>query len=491
MGNRVRAMGITIVGLGPGDGRLLTREAWDVLNRAGTVYFRTERHPAVNDLPAKIIRKSFDYLYNGANTFDEVYSQITDELLRLGKETEIVYAVPGHPFIAESTVTRLAAEAEKAGIPIRIVEGLSFVEPSLTAIAKDGLDGLQLFDALEIVTCYHPPLNADVPVLLAQVYSRRVAGELKLALTAVYPNEHPVTLIHAAGFQQQRIEEMPLYAIDQSQKIDHLTSLYIPPLPLAADLQSLADIVGILRAPGGCPWDQEQTSQSLRSSFLEESSEVLDAIDNDDPDNLREELGDLLFHIIMQIQIAKEGGDFTLSDVIGGINRKLIFRHPHVWGDVTVADSDDVLKNWEVLKKAEKGRVSASLLDNIPNALPALAQSQKVQDRVRRIGFDWPAIDGVYGKLQEEIVEVQEAVTQAEKADELGDVLFVAVNLASWLGVDAESALRGATRKFSRRFRKLEEMTAVRGQKMEGLDLSVLEERWQEVKRIMVEEDGE
>ena len=160
-----------------------------------------------------------------------------------------------------------------------------------------------------------------------------------------------------------------------------------------------------------------------------------------------------------------------------------------MWGDVDVADSDEVVKNWEELKKVEKGkRPSDSLLEGIPIALPALARSQKVQDRVRKVGFDWPSIDGVYGKLQEEIIEVQEAVTPAEKLDELGDVLFVAVNLASWLGVDAESALRGATQKFSRRFQKLEEVMAERGQKMEGLDIAVLEETWQEIKRMLAAE---
>jgi len=479
-------MGITVVGLGPGNGRLLTREAWNVLTSAGTVYFRTKRHPAVDDLPVSIIRESFDHLYDSADTFEEVYSQIVQELLKLGADEEIVYAVPGHPFVAESTVTRLVAAAKKANVSIRIVEGLSFVEPSLTAIALDALNGLQLFDAIELASYQYPPLNADVPVLLAQVYSRRVAGELKLGLTAVYPDEHPVTLIHAAGFDQQKIEEIPLYAIDRSPHINHLTSLYIPPLPQPSDLQALAETVGVLRAPGGCPWDQEQTSQSLRNGFLEEASEVLDAIDNDDPDNLCEELGDMLYHIVMQVQIASEGGDFTLADVISGIDRKLKFRHPHVWGDVDVADSDEVLKNWELLKKEEKGGDgTASLLDGIPIALPALARSQKIQDRVRKIGFDWPTVDGVYTKLQEEVVEVQEAVTPAERLDELGDVLFVAVNLASWLGVDAESALRGANQKFSRRFQKLEMVMAERGQKMEGLDIAVLEEMWQEVKRML------
>lgn len=483
-------MGISVVGLGPGNGRLLTREAWDVLTSTEVVYFRTKRHPAVDDLPDSIIRESFDYLYDSADTFEEVYSQIVQTLLTLGAEADIVYAVPGHPFVSESTVTRLVEVAKETAVSIRIVEGLSFVEPSLSALAIDALNGLQLFDAIEVAAYQYPPLNADVPVLLAQVYSRHVANELKLGLTAVYPDEHPVALIHAAGFEQEQIEHLPLYAIDRSPHINHLTSLYIPPLPHPSDLQALAETVGVLRAPGGCPWDQEQTSQSLRNGFLEEASEVLDAIDNDDPVNLCEELGDMLYHIVMQVQIASEVGDFTLTDVISGIDRKLKFRHPHVWGDVDVADSDEVVRNWELLKKEEKGHdEDRSLLKGIPIALPALARSQKIQDRVRKIGFDWPSIDGVYAKLQEEIIEVQEAITPAERLDELGDVLFVVSNLASWLGVDAESALRGANQKFSRRFQKLEEVMAERGQKMEGLDIAVLEDLWQEIKRMLASDE--
>ncbi len=223
-------------------------------------------------------------------------------------------------------------------------------------------------------------------------------------------------------------------------------------------MAALAETIAILRSPEGCPWDREQTPQSLRSGFLEEASEVLEALDTQDEELLREELGDMLYHLVMQTQMASEEEIFRLPDVIAGIDAKLRHRHPHVWGDLDVADSDEVVRNWEAIKQEEKATRSTSLVDNIPEILPALARSQKLQDRVSKIGFDWPNIAGVYGKLTEEIGELQEAHTPAERQDELGDLLFVAVNLARWLDVDAESALREANLKFSRRFRQVEQL---------------------------------
>ncbi|MCC6601878.1 MAG: nucleoside triphosphate pyrophosphohydrolase [Anaerolineae bacterium] len=480
-------MGITIVGLGPGNGRFLTRIAWDVLSQAEVVYLRTERHPAVADLPASVMRRSFDHIYDTADSFESVYETIVAELLELAQREPVIYAVPGHPFVGESTVTRLVAQAGAAGVPVEVVAGLSFVEPCLTAVHQDGMDGVQIFDAIEVAQYHYPPVNPDFPLLLGQVYSRMLASELKLVLTAVYPDEHPVTLIHQAGDDDQSIEQVPLYAIDRSDAVSHLTSLFVPPLPTPSTLNALAETVAILRSPDGCPWDQEQTPQSLRSGFLEEASEVLVALDEDDMDGLREELGDVLYHLVMQTQMASEAEEFRLAEVIAGIDAKLKYRHPHVWGDWQVSDSAEVVANWELLKAQEKADRSESLVDNIPQALPALAYSQKLQGRVRKVGFDWPSIDGVYEKLQEEVVELQTAVSPQHRAEELGDLLFVTVNLAKWLDIDAESALREANAKFSRRFRTLEKLAQMRQMKLAEMDLDSLEALWQEVKLHLTE----
>jgi len=487
-------MGITVVGLGPGDGRFLTREAWQVLTEAGTVYLRTKRHPAVTDLPDNVTLLSFDGIYETAVNFESVYAQIVAELLRLAQEGPMVYAVPGHPHVGESTVTALEAAARAAGVSVRIVPGLSFVEPMLTAVGYDGLDGLQLFDAVEMLAFHYPPLNPDVPLLLGQVYSRLVASDLKMVLTAVYPEEHPVHLIHAAGMAGQSVEQVPLYAIDHSEQISHLTSLYVPALPYKASLPALAETVAVLRGPDGCPWDREQTPQSMRADFLEEAGEVLEALDTSDDEGLQEELGDMFYHLVMQTQMASEEEIFRLTDVIAGIEAKLKRRHPHVWGDWEAPDTATVLRNWEKIKQDEKGAPAASLLDNVPAALPALARSQKIQHKVAKVGFDWPNVAGVYEKLQEELTELQTAVTPAERQAELGDVLFVLVNLARWLDVDAESALREANLRFARRFRGVEQLAATRQLDLQQMDLAALDKLWEEVKVALqaksVEEDA-
>jgi len=476
-------MTITVVGLGPGNGRFLTREAWQVLSEADVVFLRTIRHPAVVDLPENVAVVGFDHIYEKADSFDQVYETIVAELLTKAESDDVVYAVPGHPHMGESTVIALETGAKEVDVAVKIVPGLSFLEPMLTAVSLDGLAGLQIFDALELLAFHYPPVSPDVPLLLGQVYSRLVASDLKLVLTAVYPEEHTVQLIHAAGMPEQIVEEVPLYAIDHSEHISHLTSLVVPALPNQGSLARLAETVAILRSPEGCPWDREQTPQSMRSGFLEEASEVLEALDTQDDELLREELGDMMYHLVMQTQMASEEEIFRLPDVIAGIDAKLRHRHPHVWGDLDVADSDEVVRNWEAIKKEEKANRSTSLVDNVPETLPALARSQKIQDRVSKIGFDWPNIAGVYGKLAEEIGEVQEAHTHAERQDELGDLLFVAVNLARWLDVDAESALREATLKFSRRFRKVEQLASERDIEISALDLAGIDVLWNEVKQ--------
>ena len=469
----------------------MTRQAWHLLSAADAVYLRTGRHPAVAQLPAQLQLHTFDDVYRDAEQFADVYRRIADEVVRLAAEQDIIYAVPGNPFVGETTVSAIVESAAAAGIPVNVIAGLSFVEPVLALLGVDALDGFQLFDAIELATSSYPPINPDVPVLLGQVYSRMLAGELKLSLLSIYPAEHPVALVHAAGDEGQSVERLSLFEIDRSERIDHLTSLYIPPLPLKSGLSALAETVAVLRSPAGCPWDQEQTPQSMRGGFLEEAYEVLAALDADDTDNLREELGDLLYHIVMQTQMATETGDFTLSEVIAGIEAKLKRRHPHVWGDWQVSSSAEVLRNWELLKQKEKAERptehTPSELDGIPANLPALARSQKIQTKAAGTGFDWPDISGVYDKLAEEIQELREASTPDELRLELGDVLFVVANLGLWLDVEAESALREANERFGRRFRQVERLAAARELVLRDLSFVELDALWEEAKATLAQ----
>lgn len=250
--------------------------------------------------------------------------------------------------------------------------------------------------------------------------------------------------------------------------------------------ETLMSIVELLRAPGGCPWDREQTHSSLKRNLLEESYEVLEAIDAGDPGALSEELGDLLVQVAFHTQIAKEEGEFDLAQVLTQINGKLVRRHPHVFGDETAADAREVERNWEKIKQAEREQkgVRKSPVDGIPKDLPAMTHAQLLQDRVGHAGFEWEEISGALDKLVEEVEELRRAETREEKVLELGDVFFVLVNLARWLDIHAEDALRQANRRFATRYRRMEELAAGRGLDFAGLSLAEKETFWQEAKKM-------
>ncbi len=477
-------MSITIVGLGPGHPACLTREAWQVLQGAEEVHLRTTHHPTVASLPAHLVLHSFDHLYEEHDDFAAVYQAIASQVLALGRRTRgVIYAVPGHPLVGEVSVQRILALAPEEGLEIRLVEGLSFIEPVLTCLGLDALDGLQIADATELAARHHPPLNPDVPTLVGQLYGRPLASQVKLTLMNLLPDEHPLTLVHSAGTEAQTVRTLPLYELDRLDDLDHLSTLYIPPLPRPGAVETFQDTVARLRAPGGCPWDREQTHQSLRPCLLEEAYEVLEALDADDPTRLREELGDLLMQIMIHAQIAVEAGDFSLAQVVESIDTKIKRRHPHVFGQAVVRDTNDVLHNWEEIKRRERGdEENDSILRNVPKTLPALAQAEDYQRRVVRVGFDWPDIGGVVDKIAEEVAELQAATNPEEREREMGDLLFSIVNLARWLEIDAESALREANARFARRFAQMERACRTQGRELAELSLEEMDELWEATK---------
>ncbi|MBP1758970.1 MAG: nucleoside triphosphate pyrophosphohydrolase [Firmicutes bacterium] len=249
-------------------------------------------------------------------------------------------------------------------------------------------------------------------------------------------------------------------------------------------ISDLEEIVRLLRAPGGCPWDREQTHQSIRRNFIEEAYEVAEAIDEGHAGHLKEELGDVLLQVLFHTRIEEEAGVFSLNDVADTVSKKLIFRHPHVFGDVKAEGSDEVLANWEELKRQEKGQATHSdALNSVARSLPALWRAEKIQGKAKKAGFDWPSIDGAMDKLGEELGELQEAVLEnSNTREELGDLLFAAVNVARFLSIDPEEALHQASEKFTQRFSKVEEAAAARGRAMEELSLPQLDELWDTVK---------
>ncbi|MFC1996484.1 nucleoside triphosphate pyrophosphohydrolase [Chloroflexota bacterium] len=479
-------MSITLLGLGPGDADLLTRQAWQILQNAKEIFLRTRQHPTVLDLPANLTVFSFDYLYEELDSFEEVYAQIIEKVLELGKRSEgVIYAVPGHPLIAETTGPEIVRRAGEEAIPIKIVEGLSFLEPVFSVLGLDPFPHTALIDSLELGMAHHPSFPPDAPALIAQIYSVHIASEVKLTLMNLYPDDHPVRLLHAAGTKNQIIEDLRLYEIDRSPHIGLMTALYLPPLGEYTSFEALQEITAHLRAPEGCPWDQEQTSQTLRSDLMEEAYEVLAAIDVNDPLKMQEEFGDLLMMLAMLSQINSEEGEFNSAAVIHGISTKLIRRHPHVFGDLKVDGVGTVLKNWEQIKAEERAtndEVEKGLLEGVSIVIPALSQAQEFQARAARIGFDWSEIEGVLDKICEEIDELRVASDDESRKAEVGDLLFALVNLSRWLKIDAETALREANTRFRERFSYIERTARQQGRAISDMSLAEMDALWDAAK---------
>ncbi|VTR28851.1 nucleoside triphosphate pyrophosphohydrolase [Actinobacillus pleuropneumoniae] len=322
------------------------------------------------------------------------------------------------------------------------------------------------------------------------------ASEVKLALMELYPDDYPVIVGHALGVEgEEAIQQVPLFELDRIDGYGNLSLIYVPRSDDSNLRQRtfarLHEIVGILRSPEGCPWDREQTHESIRKNLIEETYEVLETIDEDDPEHMQEELGDLLLQIMLHSQMEEELGTFTVYDVIQALNDKLIFRHPHVFGESSAKDTESALQNWEQMKAEEKRRKGlspekASALDGIPRDLPALMKAYKLQKKASKVGFDWDNIDGVFQKIEEELGELRQAVTEGQSDEdtalELGDLLFAVSNAARFIGADPEEALSRTNRKFIRRFSYIEEQLAAQGKTLQESTLDEMEALWQSAK---------
>jgi tetrapyrrole methylase family protein/MazG family protein len=498
---------IIVVGLGPGRWDDLTVAARAALEDASGVICRTTRHPTMDELRERrpeLAIDSFDALYDGAQSFDALYDTIVDRLIALvtspagGAESTasaaprtLVYAVPGHPLIGEESVRRLRARAPERGITVRIVAGLSFVEPVCAAVGIDPLERhLQLLDATLLADLDPAAVMGAVlptePLLVAQLYNRRLASGVKLALAEVYPDDWAVTLVRSAGLgAAETLERVPLYELDRGERADHLTTLYVPPLtPLEAlrAPEGLRHVVARLRAPGGCPWDREQTHQSLRPFVLEEAYEVAEVLDEwegtpEQAAHLAEELGDLLLQVYLQAEVAHGEGHFHLGDVYAGITEKLIRRHPHVFGDVSVRDASHVVPNWEAIKRSERAAqgldpAAESRLRGIPSSAPALYQAHELSRKAAKVGFEWPDTAGALAKVAEEARELAEAEHSGDHEQmtaELGDLLFAVAVVARRLGLEPEDALRAANARFRRRFEAMEARAQREGRALDTL----------------------
>jgi tetrapyrrole methylase family protein/MazG family protein len=364
---------------------------------------------------------------------------------------------------------------------------LNAVQDILAALGSVYLSQITIMDAQELSGQYAPSFSPGAPALILNIHLSESLSNIQLPLRALFPAEHPVELVRRGMGGELRVDQLELNAL-AAQPLDQTeAALFVPALRASYAFEPFQNIIARLRAPGGCPWDQKQTHQSLRSDLVEEAYEVLAALDANDPQAMREELGDLLLHVVMQAQIAAENGEFNMGDVLNGIHTKIVRRHPHVFGDYEVNGEQDILASWEETKareRQENGLSEAGLLDSLNLALPALVQAQQFQTRAARVKFDWPEISGVLAKVFEEIEEVGQAKTAEEVYAEIGDLLFAVVNLARWHHVDAESALRQANQRFRRRFKYIEQAARSQGRQVSDLSLDEMDQLWEAAKRV-------
>jgi tetrapyrrole methylase family protein/MazG family protein len=365
-----------------------------------------------------------------------------------------------------------------AGAPVR-------VDALLAAAGLDPADGVQVVSAARLASvAFDPSLplivlraSADATPALPGRHARAGAHAV---LRALYPDSHRLRRLSDRS-------ERPLAELEDAALAD--ADWLVPALDPVDNLASphgMAAISARLRAPDGCPWDRKQTHRSLRPYLLEEAYETVDAIENGSPADLAEELGDLLLQVILHAQFAAEEGTFDLTDVYRSIAAKIVRRHPHVFGTVDVDGVEQVLTNWETIKageRAERGKAHEGAFGGVARALPALAGSREIQERASALGWDWDAIEGVWAKVREELDELAFAATDDDRLHELGDTLFALVNLARWMKLDPEEALRAANHRWVERYRQVEALAVERGVDLDALTLAEKDVLWDEVKR--------
>jgi tetrapyrrole methylase family protein / MazG family protein len=449
---------VTVVGLGPAGADLVSPDAAALLAEAqgeGRAFLRTARHPAAARFPHVA---AFDGLYEAATTFEEVYAGVADALVGAAVAAApagIVYAVPGSPLVAEHTVDLLRRDAR---IVLTIVPALSFLDLAWVALGIDPLaEGVRLVDAEAFGGV---AAGAGGPTLVAQCWSRHLLSEIKLSAPDDAGELPRPVLLHHLGLEDEQVRTVDWWDLDRTLEPDHLTSLYIPAVPgrdggaAGAEMARLVTLMDTLRRQ--CPWDAAQTHASLMPHLVEESYEVLDALDGADSSedaaaHLQEELGDLLFQIVFHAHLEDEAGRFDMADVARGVHDKLVHRHPHVFGSVDADTPEQVVSNWESIKKAEKGR--RSVTEGIPSGLPALMLTTKLARKARAVGLEPEGDDAVgiatalaalgrQGAAAEPRADDPLAEDAGELGTALGELLYAVATLAQRLGIDAEQVLR-------------------------------------------------
>lgn len=480
---------ITVIGLGAADFDQMQLGVYRKLQAATKIYVRTIDHPVLEDLQQQgIIFESFDAIYEKHGGFEAVYDEITAMLIDYAAHEDVLYAVPGHPLVAEKTIQLLIEADARGDIALTIEGGQSFLDPIFGALRIDPIEGFQLLDGTNMSM---DDINMRQHILIAQVYDTFSASEVKLTLMEKYRDDYPVTIVTAAGSSQEKLTTVALYELDHEVEINNLTTIYVPPVAQTdealRDWTTFRQIIATLRGPNGCPWDQKQTHESLKKYFLEEVHEFLAAVDAEDDFAMIDELGDVLLQVFLHAQIGEDNGYFTLEDVLASISEKMIRRHPHVFGDATAEDAEAVVANWEAIKREEKGEVSGSLLDGAYRETSGLQTSYNYQKEAAKVGFDWDKPEDALAKFSEEWAEFQAELTAGDatrRMDELGDVFFTLVNVARFYKLSPDEAMWHANEKFARRFKHVEACVAQSGKAFSDFTLDELDRFWDEAKQL-------
>lgn len=456
--------------------------ALDACKKADKLYLQTEHTPCALPIKAAgLSYKTMDDLYEQAEDFDALRERILDRLLTACQEGDVVYAVPGRGM--GDALIPLQEKAAAKNISVQVLPGVPYAQ---AALSQAGLDYASYVTAA--ANALPEPIDPKLPLVVEELDTKIRAGEVKLKLTEYYPDEHPVllfTMDQTGAYQSKAIE---LYTLDRQEGFHATTVLLVPPAELLSlsrfGFHELTTVMHKLRAPGGCPWDREQTHESLKRTMIEECYEVLDAIDQKDDAALCEELGDVLLQIVFHAEMASEQRRFTDRDVTTGIVQKLIYRHPHVFGTGRADTPDAVMEKWEQLKKKEKHFSSQTeVLKAVPKNLPALMRAYKLQKKAAQVGFDWGSAGEAFHKLPEEVEELRQAMEVNEHvAEEMGDLLFAAVNVCRLLQLEPEEVLTAASEKFLSRFAQMEALAQSGGRTLDAMTLDEQEMLWQAVK---------
>ncbi|HEY7470656.1 MAG TPA: nucleoside triphosphate pyrophosphohydrolase [Acidimicrobiia bacterium] len=465
---------ITVTGLGPGDFDRIPETVRSVLlDPARTVVLRTIEHPSARQLAALREVTTCDDLYESGETFEDVYAAIVARVLSIAGGADVVYAVPGSPLFGEFAVRRLL---ESAAV-VELIPAESFVDAVLAEVGYDPFDrGLQILDGHRLPS----PLALDKPTIIGHLDRPEVLADVAARIGRVLPEEAVVVILVGIGTVDAVRLETRLDDVDPDLA-GNRTSMFIDAEP--GGLVGAVRTMAILRRE--CPWDREQTHQSLIKYLVEETHELIEAISKLSGEQdwvgyagVEDELGDVLLSVLFHAAIAEERGVFDIDDVAEAMRQKLVRRHPHVFGEVEVASASEVKRNWDEIKDEERGDRRQSEMDGVPDGMPALHRAAKIQNRAAKVGFDWSEAAGVVPKVREEMGELEAVLADRDAAEaELGDLLFSVVNLSRHLGLDAEVALRKAVNRFETRFRAME----VDGP-LDDLSLDEMNRRWEDAK---------